>query len=72
MSKKDYPEHREDWLHIEYFAKLTKKENPYGFVCILCYKTHFPKNCPSSKTKETPTTYEQLYKHASDEEWYGD
>jgi hypothetical protein len=45
MSNKDYPEEREDWLHIEHFAKLSKKENPHGFVCILCYKTHMPKNC---------------------------
>lgn len=77
--KKDYPEQREDWLHVEYFAKLSKKENPHGFICILCYKTHSPKNCSSSKIKTTTPTQEtrttdslEWAKHASDGEWYGD
>ena len=69
------------WLHLEYYAKLSKKENPYGIICILCYKTHKPATCPhksevrSAVDRQTTSDSSGQFewaKHASDGEWYGD
>lgn len=66
--KKDYPEQREDWLHVEYFAKLSKKENPHGFICILCYKTHKPKDCPNKDFRAAEKDTKTLYSNSSAED----
>jgi hypothetical protein len=65
-----------DWLMVEHYRKLPKKENPYDFGCILCSKTHFPKDCQNRKTKEKPSTEYQsksqsLYQDAEDGVSYG-
>ena len=54
MKKPDYPPHREDWLHLEYFASLDKKRNPHGAVCILCTKSHLIKDCPHRGKQKKP------------------
>lgn len=50
----------DDWLHLDYFAKLDKRRNPHGMVCILCNKTHWIKDCPHKgkrKAEETQSIY---------------
>ena len=45
------------WLRVEHYTKLSKKDNPFGFACALCSKTHHPSNCPhQNKKQETQKT----------------
>jgi hypothetical protein len=48
------------WLMVDHYAKLSKKENPMGFVCKLCYITHLSKDCPNRKQK---TNEEEAYSY---------
>lgn len=50
-----------DWLHLEYFAKLDKKRNPHGMVCILCNKTHFIKDCPHKDKVKNKNEFSGIY-----------
>jgi len=67
---KDYPKHREDWLHLNYFAKLSKKRNPHGAVCILCTKSHIIKDCPHRGKRQESEPYKQtaLYDYEDSED----
>jgi hypothetical protein len=51
------------WLMVEHYAKLSKKQNPMGLICKICYVTHLPKDCPHRKTetdeKKTSTNSSQ-------------
>lgn len=69
--KRDYPEHNPDWLRTEHYAKLSQKENPHGFVCALCSKTHLPTQCPNKnkKKEEEVSGWSRIYE--TQEESYG-
>jgi len=49
----------DSWLMIDHYARLSKKENPYNFVCKLCSITHLPAECPhkSPKVESQTQTY---------------
>lgn len=69
---KDYPKHREDWLHVDHYAKLSPRQNPYGLVCILCEKTHKASECPNKKAPEPEkfsTTYAKMYEYNEDDSY---
>lgn len=72
---KDYPKHREDWLHLDHYAKLSTRQNPHGLVCVLCEKTHKARSCPNRRAKEPekPKTpkYETMYSAHLDEDFDG-
>ncbi len=55
------------WLMVDYYAKLSKKDNPLNLGCKLCTKTHFPKDCPNRKKEEKPKYAYAYYNHSDDE-----
>jgi len=62
-------EEREDWMMIEYYAKLDKSKNPLNYGCAYCDKTHLPKNCPNRKqVKEPePVKNKSMYDYSEDD-----
>lgn len=55
------------WLMADHYVKLSKKENPFNYGCLLCDKTHTPKDCPNRKEKPKTTYSYTSYNHSSDE-----
>jgi len=45
------------WLMLDFYAKLSKKQNPFNLSCSLCMKTHLAKDCPNKNKKEPKYTY---------------
>lgn len=58
------------WLMVDYYAKLSKKENPLNLGCKLCAKTHFPKDCPNRKKETSKITYTYTSYNHDDSEGY--
>ena len=56
----------DSWLMAEEYAKKSKKENPYGFGCVLCTKTHLPSACPNRKEKPETSYKYSYYNHDSE------
>ena len=61
------------WLHLDYYKKLSTRENPRGYTCILCDKTHKTKECPHKNTRTADKTKSTQYSYsaAEDEGTYG-
>lgn len=56
------------WLMVDYYYKLSKKQNPYNLKCKLCTITHLAQKCPNTifqkeeeKTKENTESYAASY-----------
>lgn len=57
----------DSWLMTDYYAKLSKKNNPKNYGCKLCDKTHLPKECPNKKVdSKTKYTYSYYNHEAGD------
>lgn len=65
---KNYPKEREDWLMVEHYSKLSKRENPHNIGCLYCFKTHLPANCENRKTVVEPekTENKSMYDYTED------
>lgn len=57
-------------LMADHYAKLSKKENPFNYGCLLCDKTHTPKDCPNRKEKPKTTYSYTSYNYSNDDEGY--
>lgn len=57
------------WLMVDHYAKLSKKENPFNYGCILCDKTHKPINCINRKENSKNTYAYSYYNHNHDGEY---
>lgn len=55
----------DSWLMIDYYSKMSKKENPKNYGCLLCDKTHSPKDCPNRKETAKPKYNYTWYNHDS-------
>jgi hypothetical protein len=64
LEEQDKPQD-DSWLMADHYAKLSKKENPKNYGCLLCDKTHFPKNCPNRKAESKPKYTYSYYNHDS-------
>lgn len=51
----------ESWLMVDYYAKLSKKNNPHKFICKLCSITHLSNECPNKKIINEKKTYTYSY-----------
>lgn len=60
----------DDWLRVDYYAKLPAKRNPYNIGCTLCFKTHLVENCPNRKPREKTseeTKDKSMYDYSEDD-----
>lgn len=69
LAEQDVPQD-DSYLMADHYAKLSKKENPFNYGCILCMKTHSPKECPNRKEKSKSTYTYSYYNHNQDDEGY--
>lgn len=69
LEEQDNPQD-DKWLMAEHYAKLSKKENPFDYGCLLCDKTHTSKNCPNKKEKPKTTYTYASYNYNNDNEGY--
>jgi len=53
----------DSWLMAEHYAKLPEKKNLKNYGCLLCDKTHLPKECPNRKVESKPKYTYAWYNH---------